>query len=286
MTHVAHSFRNTIFAFATNHGKSVAADASFRTILNSQIIEIPIDSDSVGTFSGEVERPGSMLDALRAKVKLARKHSAERFILVSEGSFGPANGLGFLAQDQELLMVYDVVTNVEISESIVSLKTNFASQVVSSFNELALFMERIEFGSHGLILYADNDPKCQTIFKGITQTNEAKAAFELCLKASKTGTVSALSDMRASYNPTRMECIEQCAIKLAHRLNTLCPNCQSGGFGVTGSIPGLPCEICQLPTQLTWKEKYACPYCSEVSIVPRTDGKTSADPSSCEWCNP
>lgn len=279
-------FRNARFTFATNHAKADAALESFATILNSQIIEMSIDSDALGTFSGEVERPGTMLDALRLKVKLALQQSSERFLLVSEGSFGPASGIGFLPQDHELLMVYDTATNVEILESYISLKTNFASQAVSNLKELDLFMERIGFGAHGLILYADKDPKGQNIFKGITQSEKARSAFELCLATSTSGIVTALADMRACFNPTRMECLKQCAIKLAHRLNTTCPTCKSGGFGAVDSIPGLPCGNCQLPTRLTLKEKYLCPFCSEVSFVPRTDGITSADPSSCEWCNP
>jgi len=283
---VAHSFRHARFTFATNHAKSIAAIESFATILNSEIIEMPINSDTVGTFSGEVERPGTMLDALRAKVILAQKQSTERFILVSEGSFGPASGIGFLAQDHELLMAYDTETNVEVLESTISLKTNFFNQIVSNWSALTLFLDRINFGSHGLILYPDKDPTCQTIFKGITHPVEARAALELCLENSQTGTVTALADMRASFNPTRMECIKQCATKLANRLNTTCPSCKSGGFGLVDTVAGLPCSRCQLPTRLLLQEKHQCPFCSEVSLVPRADGATSADPGSCEWCNP
>ena len=259
---------------------------SFSSILDSQIQEIQIDSDSLGTFSGEIERQGTMLDALRAKVKLAKQNSHERFILVSEGSFGPASGIGFMAQDHELLMTYDSLKDVEIVESQISLNTNFSSQKISSESDLISFMGRIGFGSHGLILHPDSDPKGSKIYKGLTTTEGAKAAFHECLTNSKTGIVTAITDMRANFNPTRIECIKQCAFKLARRLNTPCPRCQSGGFGVTESLPGLPCGLCSLPTRLVINEKYRCPFCAEVLILPRADGVTSADPSHCEWCNP
>ena len=62
------SFRDSTVVFATNHGKARAASELFTRVLNTTIKELIIDSDRLGTFSGEVERAGSMLDALRGKL--------------------------------------------------------------------------------------------------------------------------------------------------------------------------------------------------------------------------
>ena len=99
---LTHSFRGIQIVFATNHGKVEAAKDPFQTILSSSVKEVTIDSDSLGTFSGEVERPGSMIDALQGKIRLARAITDSRYILASEGSFSSADGFGYVVHNIEM----------------------------------------------------------------------------------------------------------------------------------------------------------------------------------------
>jgi hypothetical protein len=149
------SFKGATFVFATNHGNADAARECFLRVLHASIEELVIDSDSLGTFSGEVERSGSMLDALRGKVRLARQLTSERFVLVSEGSFGATGGLGFIPQGVEMLLVHDALTGVEVVEQHVSWDTNYVTATLFSIEELHRFLPRISFGSHALVLYPD-----------------------------------------------------------------------------------------------------------------------------------
>ena len=280
------SFQGAHIVFATKHKKSLAAKAPFARLLNATVDELPIESDTLGTFSGEVPRPGSMLDALRGKVALARSLTRERFVLASEGSFGSAGGLGLLAQGVEMLLLHDAQTGTEIIEQHISLTTNYAYRELQHREELAAFLRCIRFGSHGLLLYPKGLLVAQAVHKGITKEESAHEWFSTCLKASPQGAVVAMSDMRAHINPTRMGEIGACCELLAQRLATRCARCESGGFGLTASVPGLPCSGCGAPTQRARAEKHSCAVCGSTLEFPRADGRRHADPAECEWCNP
>ena len=50
------SFFDSRIIFATNHGKAAAARDPFERVLRAVIEELAIDSDRLGTFSGEIGR--------------------------------------------------------------------------------------------------------------------------------------------------------------------------------------------------------------------------------------
>ncbi len=279
-------FHKQSFLFATNHGKAAAAVGPFATILHATVTELSIESDTLGTFSGEVERPGSMIDALRGKVALAQAATSAELIVVSEGAFCSLDGFGAFTQGTELLLVYDTKHRVEILEQHISHDTTHASSELRSEGDLERFMQRVLFGTHGLVLYPAGLPALTGVEKGIFDPGAAVAAFKRCLVRSPQRTVMALSDMRAHCNPTRMREIGICCELLARRLATPCPTCRSGGFGLVATVPGLPCAECGLPTNRARAEHHGCPYCGAKVERPRSDGVKSADPSSCPWCNP
>jgi hypothetical protein len=280
------SFRNTLIVFATKHAKSQAAREVFTRILNTTIQELEVDTDLMGTFSGEIERTGSMQDALRGKVRLARNATDSRLILVSEGSFGSAGGFGLAAHGLEMLMLHDSVTGVEIFEQYVSWNTNYATAKLTTIDELASFLKRISFDTHALVLYPDGIPPSQTVYKGILTEGDAISAFSVCKELSPTLSVMAMSDMRAHLNPTRMSAVSACCELLANRLAAECAKCGSGGFGMIATVPGLPCQACGMPTQRARAEKHACAVCGFTAEHPRADGAKEAAPYECEFCNP
>jgi hypothetical protein len=53
----------------TKHAKSVAIAPSFWERLGMSVLEYPLDTDMVGTFSGEVERKCKRLNACGANAK-------------------------------------------------------------------------------------------------------------------------------------------------------------------------------------------------------------------------
>ncbi|MEJ2478982.1 MAG: hypothetical protein P8Y78_02160 [Acidihalobacter sp.] len=55
----------------TKHAKACAAAPAFDRVLGAGVIEYHFDTDRLGTFSGEIEREGTALDAARKKAQLA-----------------------------------------------------------------------------------------------------------------------------------------------------------------------------------------------------------------------
>jgi hypothetical protein len=83
-----------------------------------------------------------------------------------------------------------------------------------------------------------------------------------------------------------MKVIEKATKKLATKINTLCPECKTPGFGITDTTPGLPCEICNFPTHSTLSYIYSCQKCSYIKEEKYPKGKLTEDPMYCDFCNP
>ena len=101
----SHLFRNQIVVFATRHEKEKVLFPLFEK-LGLQIKALAVDTDQFGTFTGEVNRSGTIRETLRKKIReAARIDSQSRLFLASEGSFGPHPILGFGQSDLESLLL-------------------------------------------------------------------------------------------------------------------------------------------------------------------------------------
>lgn len=67
--------------------------------------------------------------------------------------------------------------------------------------------------------------------------------------------------MRAHFNPTRMKFIGKLGENLARRLLMLCPDCGTPGWGKVDIEIGLPCNLCELPTDEIKAEIFGCTKC-------------------------
>lgn len=242
-----------------------------------------VDTDALGTFSGEVERKGSPLEALRAKCQLAIDCGWDDIVIASEGSFGPHPQMYFAYADDEWVMFKDVKNSLEILGRHVSTHTNFNAKEVSDWKALQLFAEQVKFPSHALILRPAVDVYSE-MQKGICTWEKLEEVFH-SLKE-KFGSVYVETDMRAHFNPSRMAVIQRATEDLVRMLKSVCPSCNAPGYGVVEVFPGLPCEICGMPTASTHKHLYRCQHCSHSSehLYPR--GKKKESPMYCSFCNP
>ncbi|MFN3163213.1 MAG: DUF6671 family protein [Pseudohongiellaceae bacterium] len=73
------------------------------------------DTDTLGTFSGEIERKLSPLDCARRKARLACELTGLSIGLGSEGSFGGGPLAGLMNWDEELLVLVDIEHDLEIT---------------------------------------------------------------------------------------------------------------------------------------------------------------------------
>jgi len=241
------------------------------------------DTDILGTFTGEVERKSDPISTARQKCLMAMEANDCDLGVASEWSFGPHPSLFFIGSDEEFLIFIDKKNALEIIVRELSTATNFNGQEIHNEEELLKFAHWVKFPSHGIILRKAKGDK-KNIHKGITEESELKKIFHEILK--KYGTVYAETDMRALYNPTRMQVIKKAAKKLLVQIQSLCPQCGMPWFSVTDVVRWLPCSLCGLPTDSVLSSIYTCQHCEFTKEEKYPQKKHTEDPGHCQNCNP
>jgi hypothetical protein len=277
-------FEQRKLLIATKHQKeSVIAPLFWEEFRNYCFTSDAFDTDSLGTFSGEIDRKGNALSTLREKCIIANKATNCDLVVASEGSFGAHPTLFFAQANEELIMLKDFKNDIEIVAREISLETNFNGKLITNEADLLAFAEQINFPSHAIILKPE-EKNYSKIFKGIT----TRAALNKSYSELKQdfNSVYAETDMRAMFNPTRMKVIEKVTHKLIEKIKSLCPKCSFPGFDIVKAIPGLPCENCSLPTQSTLSYLYQCEKCCYEKELQYPRGIKFEDPTYCDNCNP
>ena len=277
-------FKGRVAVIATKHQK----ERVIKPILEKElglICAVPenLDTDLLGTFSGEIERLDDPITTLRKKCLMAIESTGIDIAIANEGSFGPHPTIFFANADDEIIMLYDRKNDIEIIERELSLDTNFNGSEISSEAELVDFANKIGFPAHGIIL-----KRAKTNYIGIIKRS---ADFEQLIENYKKvmdekGNAYAETDMRAMLNPTRMRNIEAAAKKLVAKAKSLCPECGTPGLGVVQVVPGLPCENCGFRTKSTLKHICRCQKCGYEREILNPTGKITEDPQYCDMCNP
>lgn len=241
------------------------------------------DTDSLGTFSGEIERKDDALTTLRKKCLEGMQSEGFDLAVATEGSFGNHPTIFFAPANDELMMLVDQKHNLEIMERVLSMETNFDSLEIQTRDELKAFLDKVQFPSHGVILKnaVENWTK---IYKGITDYNSVETKFDEIVASSNSCFIE--TDMRAMNNPTRMKIINDVCVRLINKLHSVCPECLYPGFGVVGAEAGLLCSSCSMPTRSTSAHIYQCQHCNYESKVLYPNGKKTEDPMYCDFCNP
>ena len=242
-----------------------------------------LNTDLLGTFSGEVARIADPLTTARKKCELAMELTGCDLALASEGSFGAHPSAFFLPANEEWLLLIDRKHQLEIHARHLSTATNFAGQAFSSLEEVEAFASKVGFPSHGLILRRSKDNP-EGILKGITDPDQLRNAAKELLETQGSGYVE--TDMRAMFNASRMQVIGETAQLLIQKLNSLCPSCQVPGFAVTAAEPGLPCSLCGNPSSAALAHLLICNNCQHEEKVLFPHGKKTEEPQYCQVCNP
>jgi len=275
-------FKNRKLLIATKHKKEQVIAPILQNELEVECFVTDLfDTDTLGTFTGEIERKNDAFTTLKNKCLMAIEVNNCDLVVASEGSFGAHPTIFFAQANEELIMLYDAKNQLEITAREISTDTNFNVQTITSWNELIAFSKKALFPSHAVILKSSNNSK---IIKGITTEEELFFSFTELKKEFSSIVVE--TDMRAQFNPTRMKVIEKVAQKLLQTIKNECPICKTPGFDIVKAIQGLPCENCSLPTRSTLSYLYRCKKCEFQSekLYPR--GIEFEDPTYCDNCNP
>lgn len=279
-----YSLKGETIALLTRHGKERVIAPRFESTLGCHIEVVDgFDTDQLGTFTREIPRAGTQIEAARQKARIGMTLSGARYGLASEGAFGPDPAIGLLPWNVEYLMLIDDVNGLEWVGRAQG-PARQAHRKVTDLASLLEFASEAGFPDHHLVLRPD-DEHTQHVVKGICNRAALESAFAAVLSQSAKGVVFVETDLRAHANPTRMEMIALAANDLLAQLASRCPVCETPGFGLVERIPGLPCADCGAPTRETRAEVHGCIRClhRETRSIP---GGDCADPAVCDWCNP
>lgn len=270
-------------ALLTQHGKETLLAPVLEPAFGCRVERVTrYDTDLLGTFTREIPREGTQLQAARRKARIGMDLAGASLGVASEGAFGTDPMFGLLPWNVELLVWIDDSLGIEVVGR-ASGRARFATRRVASWREAEDFARRCDFPAHGLVARPDSafDPRVR---KDIVDAHTLRAAFDAAMAESEDGYVVLEVDARAHRNPTRQAVIREAAKDLAARLRTCCAACDAPGFALAGRERGLPCADCGTATGETRADVHACVRCEHREVRPRDAGP--ADPAHCAHCNP
>jgi hypothetical protein len=264
------------------HGKELVIAPPFNTQLGVEVKVANIDTDSYGTFTGDVPRTLSPRMTAIAKARAGMTYANLPLGIANEGTIGPDPAIPFLIADYEIVALIDDDLGFELVEVTRSTGVIAVQSTFTVDDDLTEFLITADFPRHGLIVRPSGGP-LEPIVKGIVDPIKLRTAIKECAK--DTGRVKIESDLRALHSPSRMAAIGRCADQLTQRLATQCPACFAPGWGKTENVLGVPCRKCNtLVTTQIRAERYGCVLCTEVLDVPRVN--QYVEPQWCPSCNP
>lgn len=288
-------YQEATAALATMHGKEAAIGPALQAHLGLTIVTPPdLDTDALGTFTGEIPRVGTMREVAVRKARLGMRASGLRIGIASEGSFGPHPAIPFFQAGMELMVLVDDERDLIISESLIAEDIVHDETVVGSVSELDLFLPRVRFPTHALVV-APNltaspwwklHPERARPRKGIKIHDELVEAVGIASRISEDGRARVTTDLRAHMNPTRMAAIGRLASLLAIRVATECPECHAPGFGRAVPAPGLHCVDCGEESIIPRGDIWKCVACRHEHVERRLPIREFAEPGECPRCNP
>jgi hypothetical protein len=277
MGQVPVTFQRAHFGLVTLHGKeSLIAPALTRRWQARLSVSAGFDTDSLGTFSGEVERRLSPLDCALHKARQAVLLTGAEFGLGSEGSFGPGPW-GFGVFNQELVVCvsahsdWTVIGGHTAPVAVEECRYGDAGQQES-------FWQRLPDGQ-GVIVISG-----QRIAKGLQSRAEVIEQLALWHGEQVPGDARLMYDLRAHQSLIRRATLALAINNLLDRLDSHCEHCGRPGFWPDHPEPGLPCADCGGPTNSLRARRARCDGCGREQIT--AVDAVYADPATCPRCNP
>ncbi len=276
-------FKGRKIAIASMHQKEKVISPLLIKELEMQTVVPEINTDLLGTFSGEVERNSSPYKTAWKKCMLAMNISRCDVAISSEGSFGAHPTIPFVNANEELVLLVDRKNNLEFFGRALTTETNFSGASITTKKEAYDFANNIGFPEHAIIV-KNQEKKFDESVKGINSETHLEKVLDTMF--SKYTDIWIETDMRALYNPTRMKIIEQATKNLIEKIHSKCPNCFQPGFWIVEAIKGLPCSNCKFPTRSVKAHLYQCKSCQFELTKEYPTNKYHEEPTYCDFCNP
>ena len=265
----------------SKHQKLPLIAPHFQEHLNLDVVEVALDTDLLGTFSGEVPRTGTPLETAIAKARLGMAEANSLLGIASEGTIGPDPLVPFAISNIEVLVFIDDQLGLVVSETHRSLDIAHGSFTTTTGQDLQEFLTKVGFPNQGLIVRPGAG--LPAVAKGITGEPELQEAISEALAAS--GLAHLECDYRAMHSPTRRLNISFAAKQLAQRIANHCAECNMPGWGKLSYERGLSCEGCgEFDGDAVTAELLGCVSCSHTEL--NRVISESLSPARCQSCNP
>lgn len=279
--HIGQTFALANTAILTKHQKlPLVAPALSALGFHLQLTE-DFDTDTLGTFAGEIPRQLSPLECVKTKAKLAAELTGLRFGIGSEGSFGGGPMPGLVNWDNELLCMYDsqveqfIIARGAGPFSLASLITDDLAMMQTHLEKSSINQGWICTSSVGLV-------KGLIGFSSLLsylQSSDLLKSPAFCREK-----ITLSPDLRAHLCPERQQYIQQAALQLAERIQARCPVCAAADFWRKAAETGLNCAACDYPTPQIKHYIKQCECCGHKAYETATS--EYADPMHCPRCNP
>ena len=277
-------FANRPISLLTKHGKAAVIEPIFSREFNCSIVQTDAyDTDLLGTFTQEIPRYGSQLDAARKKALLGMEILDLDLGIANEGAFVNDPYAGIATWNNELVILIDQKNGLECT-GFSGAPAQSDSACISHWEDLIKFAQAALFPSHYLVIKPTDEYHPKSL-KGINNYVKLKEGFEWAKSLSPKGIVYVENDLRAFANPTRMDNIRNATLNLIKKMQSLCPKCQSPGYWIKDIKRGLPCNACGLPTDQEIAKIWGCTQCGYEDLEGMKELRF-ADPSKCHHCNP
>jgi hypothetical protein len=270
---------------ATKHGKLPLIAPPLDRAVGLKVEAVTVDTDALGTFTGDIPRRGSPLDVAIAKARLGMSAAGCTLGVASEGSIGPDPAMPFVIRDLEIVVLVDDVHGLVVWESETSWDIVAASTSARPDDDLGPFLSKACFPEHQLIV-RPNSGRVRPVYKGISSVEMLKAAIAECSAVATDGLARVETDFRAHACPSRRATIAKAAWRLAQRIAARCPACGVPGWGSVDLVVGIPCARCGMEIDRPRAEVYGCVACEHRETKPIDSAGESVDPSECPFCNP
>ncbi|MBN9211814.1 MAG: hypothetical protein BGO45_13020 [Microbacterium sp. 71-36] len=271
--HDASPYAGATVAVGTRHGKESAfAPALGRWVGVTVRATSALDTDALGTFTGDVPRAVSPMDAAAAKAAGAADELGTPFGIATEASYATSLGGFGPVVHEELAVFLDLERGIRVPHGLRAYARVAVPRDVQDECAARAYLEGIGFPDQAVVVrFADQ------LVKGVQDE-------DLVLGFLRQGAVRLEPDLRAHMNPQRRRILRRLAWGLAARLRTPCPECAAPGFGPVDVIRGVPCGVCGTPTSRVRADVDGCATCPARRERPRP--VAVADPATCDVCNP
>jgi len=224
LSHVAGPVDGAPVLIATMHGKEEVLGPMLANLGFKVLLPLGYDTDALGTFSGDVRRPGTAFDAALEKARRACKATGVMRAVSSEGSYRPCQTLFPGATSAELLAFVDLENDFSCVEYLTDLPTRFVKgRVPADINapETQALLSAMDWPTVKAMV-VPFDPGFGVmptqVYKGLGDAASLEQAMQECAVHSSDGMVHLETDLRAHMNPTRMASVAKVGEHLANRL--------------------------------------------------------------------